>query len=87
MNTIDTVAQAIAQTAPFYPAYIAEVLADSGADENFFEEMERLASDNETSVEVLDAIDAYCSEREDSDVQDDPHYSIGEAARENLARR
>ncbi|MGW9550604.1 hypothetical protein ACWG8W_06065 [Citricoccus zhacaiensis] len=75
-TTIETIATAIAENSNFSADSIAADLAAESSEATYFNELKELASDAETSVEVLEAIQGYCAERVDSDAQDDPHYFI-----------
>lgn len=60
MNTIQTVAQAIAEACGDNAQHVAEVLSgqsNDGAD--YFQELDRLAADAATPTEVVWAIDGY----------------------------
>lgn len=93
MNTIDIIAQAIAETYGFSSTssdYVVEVLSGKHEGEEYFEELDRLAADAATSTEVLEAIDSYCSENLNEEFAidaDDVHLTIRAIARENLAKR
>ncbi|MGW9550603.1 hypothetical protein ACWG8W_06060 [Citricoccus zhacaiensis] len=77
--TINTIATAIAKDNGQDVETIAAVLIDEDSEVGFFQEMDTLASDTHTSIEVLEALKSYCSEQLNEEFAvdaDDVHLTI-----------